>query len=152
MSHLDDDVFGRLEWSEDGTYCKGTVVFLGLSMPLAIELDTFEATEAERHDAVVKSKIVFQQLDHEWENKSKIAAAKEVLEAVYCQSEDDATPEYLEKLLADMSLSLLYFVYSCDEEHAFPLLNYDALNCFPDMGIQIQFTPELSIDEVTLNS
>ena len=148
---MNDEVFGELQWLPENPCWQGAIDFLGKRYPLHIELDVMEPDKEEVRDAVLAAKDVFPQLTEEWEQQARRAAAQEITEAIYSQSDGEPTADDVHELVADMTLQSLDFIYICDEEHAHPYLSYKSPKCFPDMRINIQFTYDLTIEEVTVD-
>ena len=147
---IHDDVLGKLTWSDEESSWDGQLEFLGLRMPLTIELDLLEPSEEERQQAINLAREQFVKLDTQWESQSKQVAAQELIEAVYQQAEDEPAGHEVGELISDMLLRSLDFIFMSDEEVAVPYLSYVSPSCFPDMQINIQFRDDLSIDEVML--
>ena len=146
-----DEIFDDLAWSAEDECWTGATSFLGLSLPLLIDFDASQPTDAEKQTALIEAKNVYSKLDEAWEQTAKQSAAQEVLEAAYCQSEHEPTSEELKELLDDMQLASLDLTYDCEEQRVFPYLSYNSPNCFPGMRINIQFSTDLSIAEVMVD-
>ena len=147
---LKDEVFGEFDWG-GREYCSGTLTFLGTAIQWSIELDcSEEPTVQDFEDALRAAKQVYGRLTPDWELDSRNEAARQVLDSVYHQSEEEAPPDQIAKLVGDMHVDKLEFMFTPGDDTANVSLRYTSPKTFPNQKIMVQFDEHLKAWEVTL--
>lgn len=147
---LHDEVFGEFVWG-DREYCSGTLKFLGAAVPWSLELDGSEdPTAQDFEDALRAAKQVYRQMTADWELESRREAARQALDAVYLQSQEHAPPDQIAKLVEDMQVDRLDFLFTPGHDTANVTLGYTSPKTFPNQKVMVQFDEQLKPWEVTL--
>lgn len=149
---LHDDVFGDFAWG-DTEYCSGTVQWFGVTIPWSIELDCGGApTARDFEDAVRRAKHAFGKLTPASELESRQAAARQVLDAVYHQSAEQAPPDHVTRLVEDMRIDSIDFSFAPRDAPATITLTYTSQKVLPAQKIVVQFDEKLKPWEATLQT
>lgn len=144
--------FGALRWT--GESWEGVCECVDRKLPFSIDLDVVEPTDKQKGLALVAARKVRCQSGHwrlyvdaPWEEKARLDAAKEVIEATHSQPDDTPTDEDLRQLVDDMTLESWGITYSVDDAAVFPYLVYTSPKCFPNRRIRVRFSTDPAISE-----
>lgn len=144
--------FGELRWT--GKSWEGVCECVDRELPFSVDLDVVEPTDKQKGLALVAARKVRRRsghsrlyLDAPWEEKARLDAAKEVIEATHSKSDDTPTDEDLQQLVDDMTLESWGITYSVDDAAVFPYLVYTSPKCFPNRRIRVRFSTDPAISE-----
>ncbi len=149
----DDYWFGDLRWT--GESWEGIHECVDKELPFSIDLDVVDPTSKEQGLALVAARKVRSHisdwglfLDASWEEKARLDAANEVIEATHGQPDDTPTDEDVHQLADDMTLESWGITYSVDDAAVFPYLVYTSPKCLPNRRIRVRFSTDPAISEV----
>ena len=147
-----DEVFGDVDWGAS-EYCSGTFTFLGVATPWSLELDCSDDPTAQDFEhAIELSKAIYRKLTANWELESRKEAARQVLASVYLQSQEAPPSDEIAKLVEDMQIDRIDFLYTSGDDTANVTLRYTSPKVFPAQKVAVQFDEHLKPWEVTLQS
>lgn len=141
----DDYWFGDLRWT--GESWEGIYECVDKELPFSIDLDVVDPTDEQKGLALVAARKVGRHrssrrlyLDAPWEEKARLDAAKEVIEATHSKSDDTPTDEDVQELADDMTLESWGITYTTEDAAVFPYLVYTSPKCLPNRKIRVRFS------------
>ena len=150
---INDHRFGALRWTGDSW--EGTYECVDRELPFSIDLDVVDPTDKQEARALVAARKVRRArwqrhlyLDAPWEEKARLDAANEVIEATHGQSDCTPTDEDVQQLVDDMTLESWGITYSVDDAAVCFYLVYTSPKCFPNRRIRVRFSTDPAISEV----
>lgn len=143
--------FDKLTWNSANGCWQGYVLFAGWRLPTLIDFDIQAPDDRQRDAAVPATTSLLERMTSDWEVACRQSAAAELIEAVYCQSDEEASEGEADDLAAEMDLIELDFTYCPDADQTMGSCVYRAAKSFPDMELVVNFLNDLSIDEVMLS-
>lgn len=149
---ITDYWFGDLRWT--GESWEGIYECADRELPFSIDFDVVDPRDEQKALALVAARKVRHRssdsrllLDARWEEKTRLDAAKAVLDATHSQTVDTEADQDVQQLAVDMNLESCGITYSVDDAAVFPYLVYTSPKCLPNRRIRVRFSTDAAFHE-----